>query len=461
MGAVSFFLIPLSIRFILTPILIRRIRKEGLRWEDEESRDKMKDLMVLLRKRLMSSERMNLSEDFRAIIETIAPPDENGTIKLDFSILRALEIVLMGYGDVYALYGRSRLLRYLMNRRLSWFNPFIQGTQAARSLNRNRVLKYLGQKGVFFQIFRLALIPLLGIPGLVLYGLRSLIMRLFWEGTIRSFYLRILHDSSQYLLYLYGGRCLKLEEEKERFSRKEIIRKAKHYDRELSILPEQEGSEELLQALIKEYRDLLIGADLSPDPLFSLEADAHKKRVRARKRVSGFFRKTINAIHGEIVAGEGKDSPRQIAAELVLRLSHTAQPGSRDLEYYRPVQLLSAAYKLSIIALGAVYSNAPGSRFAMEKMSVDLFRKVREFSRQPLLTLLREKGMDSWKTVRPILKARQLLKLGKTGPAGVAGLGLPFFGRIIQDKTMEIILYRIGRIVIRSNMLDDRDLPEA
>lgn len=417
--------------------------------------------MGLLKKRLMSSERMNLSNDFRAIIETVSPSDEEGTVRLDFTIIRALEIALMGYKDIRDLYDRSRLLRYLMNRRLSWFNPFLQGTRTARSLNRNRILRYMGQKGIFFQILRLALVPLFGIPGLVLYGLRSLAMRLFWEGTIRSFYLRILHSSAQYLLYLYGGQCSELEKEKERFSRKEIIRKAKHFDRELSILPEQQGKEELLHSLIKSYKELLIRADLSPDPLFTLEADAHRKRVRARKNLSGFLRKTINAVHGEIASGEEKDSPRQVAMDLVLALSQTAHPTGKALEHYRPVQLLSGSYKLSIIALGAVYSNAPGSRFAMEKMSVDLFRKVRDFSRQPLLTLLREKGMDSWKTIRPVLKARQLLKLRKASPAGVAGLGLPLFGRMIQDKTMEIILYRLGRIVIRSNILEEKELPEA
>ena len=461
MGTVSFLLIPLTIRYILTPLLLRKIRKESLNWEDNDSRIKMEALMVILKKRLTSSERMNLGEDMQAIIETVSPPDENGTIRLDFTILRALEIVLMAYEDIHMLYNDSRMLRYLMNKRISWFNPFLQGTQAARALNRNKVLKYMGQKGIFFQIFRLALVPVFGIPGLIFYGLRSLVMRLFWEGTIRAFYLRVLHSSSQYLLYLYGGSCSKLEKRKDRFAKKEIIRKAKHFDRELSILPIREGQEELLQDLIASYREILIKSDLSPDPLFTMEKDAHRKRVRARKRLGGFLRKTINAVHGEINSELEKESPRQIAEDLLFTLSRTAHPGDKAIEHYRPIQILAGAYKLSMIALGAVYSNAPGSRFAMEKMSVDLFRKVREFSRQPLLSLLREKGMDSWRTIRPILKVRQLLKLRKASPTGVVGLGLPLFGRMIQDKTMEIILYRLGRLIIRSHILDEKELPEV
>ena len=232
MAAVSFILIPLTIRYILTPLLLRKVLRTQLNWEDEESREKAKELTLVLKRRLMSSERMNLRDDFRAILETISPPDQAGTIRLNFTILRALEIVLMGYEDIHSLYGRSRMLRYLMNRRLAWFRPFLQGTQAARFLNRNRFLKYLGQKGVLSQVLRLALIPLLGIPGLLLFGLRSLILRLFWEGTIRSFYLRVLHKSSQYLLFLYGGSCGELDERRKRFAKKEIIRKARHYDTE-------------------------------------------------------------------------------------------------------------------------------------------------------------------------------------------------------------------------------------
>ena len=191
-----------------------------------------------------------------------------------------------------------------------------------------------------------------------------------------------------------------------------------------------------------------------------MEPDAHRKRVRTRKKLDGFFRKAINAVHGEITAGEEKSSPREILTGLVLTLSRTAHPAGKTGEHYRPDQILSGAYKLSIIALGAVYSNAPGSRFAMERVSVDLFRKVREFSRQPLLTLLREKGMDSWKVLRPVLKARQILKLRKATPAGIAGLGLPLFGRMIQDKTLEIILYRLGRLIIRTNINGERELPD-
>jgi hypothetical protein len=405
---------------------------------------------------------MNPLEDMKALIEVVSPADENGTIHLNFTPLRLLEIILMAYEDVYEQRKKSFILRYLLNRRISWYRPFRRGFEAGKILNSFKVMRFLNRKGIFTQMIRLSLIPLLGIPGLLFYSLRSILLRLFWEGYIRNFYLRLLFKASQYILYLYGGNCQEIEDRQVHFSKNEIIRKSRHYDRELSLLPEGGQKNDVLNEMIRAYESILLQSGLTPDPDYSLRPDAKKKRVRFKGRMAGFLRKTVSAVHEELgTTAEKTPSMKEIILKLVTTISSIYYPGKeKPLESYRLNQLLSASYKLSLISLGSVYSNAPGSRLALEKISVDLFRKVRNFSRQPLVSLLRTKGMDSWKGIRPVLKIRKILRMRKMTPGGIAGLGLPLFGRILQDKGREMILYRLGRALIRYTVMEEKELPD-
>ena len=445
MGALSFVLLPLAIRFILTPILLKKETKKRFNWSDKLSLERSQIMKPILKKRLMSSERMNPLGDIKAMLEVVAPPDSEGTIRLNFTALRFLEISLMAYEDVFRLQEKSRMLRYFLNRRIRWYRPFYRGFKVGQHINQYRIIRFLNRKGVFTQLLRLALVPLLGIPGILFYSIRSIFLRIFWEGFIRWFYLSFLFRASQYILYLYGGICPEIEERRAKFSKNEIIRKYRHYDRELTIMPNVEGSEEVLRLMVEEYSRIMIQSGLSPDEKYNLRPDADKKRVKFRGRMSGFFRKTISAINSEFSSTQDTVPIKDILIRIVETMPGLYYPGKETpYESYRINQLIAASYKLSIIALGAVYSNAPGSRVALEKVSVDLFRKVRDFSRQPLMTLLKSKGMDSWRSIRPVMKARQLLKLRKASPTAVAGLGFPLFGRILQDKGKEILLHREG-----------------
>lgn len=461
MGALSFVLLPLAIRFILTPILLKKETKKRFNWSDKLSLERSQIMKPILKKRLMSSERMNPLGDIKAMLEVVAPPDSEGTIRLNFTALRFLEISLMAYEDVFRLQEKSRMLRYFLNRRIRWYRPFYRGFKVGQHINQYRIIRFLNRKGVFTQLLRLALVPLLGIPGILFYSIRSIFLRIFWEGFIRWFYLSFLFRASQYILYLYGGICPEIEERRAKFSKNEIIRKYRHYDRELTIMPNVEGSEEVLRLMVEEYSRIMIQSGLSPDEKYNLRPDADKKRVKFRGRMSGFFRKTISAINSEFSSTQDTVPIKDILIRIVETMPGLYYPGKETpYESYRINQLIAASYKLSIIALGAVYSNAPGSRVALEKVSVDLFRKVRDFSRQPLMTLLKSKGMDSWRSIRPVMKARQLLKLRKASPTAVAGLGFPLFGRILQDKGKEILLHRIGRALIRYTVLEEKEMPE-
>ncbi len=461
MAAISFILLPLGIRFILTPLLFRKIRKRNLSWDDELSRTRSAKMAPILKKRLMSSERMNPLEDMKALIEVVSPADAEGIIHLNFTPLRFLEIMLMGYEDIYNRRRNSRLLRYLLTRKISWYRPFRRSIEAGRMINSFGLMRFLNRKGIIPQFIRLALIPVLGIPGILFYSIRSLLLRFVWEGFIRNLYSNLLARASQYLIYLYGGECREIEIRKSRFSRKEIVRKGRHYDRELTILPLEFDTRQVLPEMVRCYDDILLNAGLTPDAAYSLKPDAHRKRVRFGNAMAGLLRKTVSAVHNEFASGPETPPLKDILVRMCGNLASINFPGrDRPLESYRLNQILSAAYKLSIISLSAVYSNAPGSRLAMEKISVDLFRRVRQFTKQPLITLLASRGMDSWKSIRPVLKVRKLLKMRKVSPAGVAGLGIPLLGRMLQDKGREILLYRIGRALIRYTVMEEKELPD-
>lgn len=461
MGALSFILLPLTIRYILTPILLKKEIKKSFSWSDAQSIQLSQAIKPKLKKRLMSSERMNPVGDIKALLELVAPPDSEGTVRLNFTALRFLEISLMAYEDAFRLQEKSRMLRYFLNRRINWYRPFYRGFKAGQHINQFRIIRFLNRKGVFTQLLRLALVPLLGIPGILFYSIRSIFVRLFWEVFIRGFYLSFLFRTSQYILYLYGGICPEIEERRAKFSKYEIIRKYRHYDRELTIMPGVTGKDDVLSLMVEEYSKIMLQSGLTPDEKYNMSPDADKKRFRFKGRMSGFFRKTISAVNSEFSSTQETVPIKDILIRMFETFPGLYYPGKQNpYESYRINQLIAAGYKLSIISLGAVYSNAPGSRIALEKISVDLFRKVRDFSRQPLITLLKSKGMDSWRSIRPVLKAKQLLKLRKASPTAVAGLGFPLLGKILQDKGKEILLHRVGRAFIRYTILEEKELPE-
>ncbi|MDC7240621.1 MAG: hypothetical protein PQJ50_09700, partial [Spirochaetales bacterium] len=114
MGSLSFIIIPLAIRFILTPLMLRLELKKGFSWSDEQSRERLALMKPVLKKRLTSSERMRTGEDLKALLAVVSPPDKEGTMRFDFTILKALEISLMAYEDLYTIREKSTLVRYFL-----------------------------------------------------------------------------------------------------------------------------------------------------------------------------------------------------------------------------------------------------------------------------------------------------------------------------------------------------------
>ena len=186
-----------------------------------------------IRRILYHSETFQVSTDLKSLLAILIPAGEDDleSLRFDFTPVRFLETLLLAYEDLHLEAEKHILLRYLLKRRIKWFRPFQGGMKFQKTINSIPVVDYFNRKGLFTQGFRLILIPLIGLPGLLFYVFRSIIIRGIWAGLIRYYYTLFLFRASHYLIYLYGGNTEVLLERCKKFSRKEIIRKGLHYDR--------------------------------------------------------------------------------------------------------------------------------------------------------------------------------------------------------------------------------------
>ncbi len=475
MTGISLLIIPLSIRYIITPLILlsvsRRYRskkrsKDEL-WMEGESRKLADRMYGRIRSILYHSESFQLSTDLKSLLGILIPAGEGEdvleSLRFDFSPVRFLETLLFAYEDLHLEAEKRFLLRYLLKRRIKWFKPFQGGMKFQRMINSIPVIDFFNKKGLFTQVFRLILIPLIGLPGILLYTLRSITIRGIWAGLIRYYYTHFLFRAGHYLIYLYGGNTVALMERRKKFSRSEIVRKGLHYDRELSLLPDPEIKPETLTEMLSTYEQIMTDAGFAHDPIYTLKEQPRNIGHGLRRQVKGMFRRTLSALNHQFTEKEENQGMRETALRLLLELPGKRYPGRKDpWMNYRIIQGLNVSYRLLMISLSRVYSNAPGSHFAMERVSVDLIRQAREFSRQPLIALLSRTGRNSYKAIKPLLHLRKLNRLrSRTTPMGVATLSMPLLGKLIQDRWKELILYRLGRAVIRYSIFEEetRSLP--
>ena len=475
MTILSLLLIPLFVRFAITPLILFRTyrhyfseqRAEQDRWQEESSRDLFLRMYRKISKILFRSESFQISEDLKTLLSELIPPEklEEGktasieTLELSFSPVRLLETLFLAYEDLHNEVEKRFLLRYLLKRRLKWFRPFQRGMRINRIINTIPVVEFFNRKGLFTQGLRLILIPVFGLPGILFYALRSLLIRGVWSGLIRYYYTLFLMKGAYFIIYLYGGNTETLTRRKARFSKKEIIRTGAHFDRELTMQPPMGEMRETLQALLRRYDKILKEAGFERDSGFTGTEKASTQTSRKR-RVKSFLRRSLKALNHQLSEEKQHPGLRETALQLLMELPEERFPGmSQPWMYYRVIQVLNVSYKLLMITLSRTYTNAPGSWFAMEKISVDLIRQARDFSRQPLVSLLSRTGKNSYSFLKPLLKLRKLNRLRqKATPAGVVSLSVPFFGKMIQERWKELILYRIGRAVVRYSILEDHSL---
>ena len=475
MIGVSLLIIPLSVRYIITPLILFSVsrryhsqkRPEDELWMEGESRKLADRMYRRIRSILYHSESFQLSADLKSLLGILIPAEEGEdvleSLRFDFSPVRFLETLLLAYEDLHLEAEKRILLRYLLKRRVKWFKPFQGGMKFQRMINSIPVVDFFNRKGLLSQGFRLVLIPLVGLPGILLYALRSIVIRGIWAGLIRYYYTCFLFRAAHYLIYLYGGNTIALTERCKKFSRREIIRKGLHYDRELSLLPDPSIKPETLTEMLDAYERIMSDAGFAHDPIYTLKEQPRNIGHGLRRQAKGLFRRTLSALNHQFTEKKESQGMRETALRLLLELPGKRYPGRKDpWMNYRIIQGLNVSYRLLMISLSRVYSNAPGSHFAMERVSVDLIRQAREFSRQPLVALLSRTGKNSYKTIKPLLRLRKLIRLrSRTTPMGVATLSMPLLGKLIQERWKELILYRLGRAIIRYSIFEEetRSLP--
>ncbi len=474
--ALPLLLVPLIMRFILTRLIILHARRKLLPREMREmeagwetgAAQAFVAAEATIQRRLKSL--LPPVYDIRGDIEEILlaaqqKQQKNGEspeeLRFSFSIRDAAEVGLLAFSDIYRQIEAHPLLKRLLKLRLRtlvWLNDFSRSY--SRIFNRGPLAGLIRSR-VPGLILRIILSPLIGLPILVFYLLRSMTAGLMSDGLFRYLYVLVLLKMTYYGIYLYGGENPLIAERLKALSRKDIVEAGKKLEKLLNpseweaISPSGEEAALRMNAF---YRDGGFKTDLPLEEIGQqAQAGSEKQKKRGRKRrfllreFNHLKGSTLLAVRRELGVKKEEYGIIEGLSRLFTLLGEVYLPGeSTPMERLRTEDLLAAGYYTSILVLSKLYS-APGLRSTMGRISVDFAVKISSLSEDELVKQLFFGARSSIRMAGAASKIHRISRMlrGKYHPAGFAiSFAPPLALAHIERNIKGGIYHTAGRLML-------------
>jgi hypothetical protein len=212
-------IIPLLMRFIIGKIVIFKagqkflplyLKKQHRGWQTAQDRQTMSTLNAFALQRLKGGLvfKADLKEDVKTILLCIQainhPESAPADVSFSFSVRKLLDCALLFFSDLYKEFAGKAWFKLIRRVRLGWFSRIWNVRKYYELLFAHPLLEKLRRARIPGKIIRLVLIPLIGLPSLIWYVVRSIVFSVFFEGFYRFFYALVLLKIGYYALYLYG-----------------------------------------------------------------------------------------------------------------------------------------------------------------------------------------------------------------------------------------------------------------
>ncbi|MBN2736382.1 MAG: hypothetical protein JXR70_05330 [Spirochaetales bacterium] len=365
-------LIPLFMRFLVAPFIglanrgafRRDMAKKGeFDWKQNEDREIWKQISQYISKRTSSSLvfRPDIQKDLLALIAlSVQRPGNEKKIQddhiiFDFSVNQLCEILLLGFSDIYRSFSKKLWFRPLRRLPLFWFFKAQKISQIFQPFLRHPLVQGLSKSRLAGKILRAILIPLLGIPALILYALRSIIISLAGESYIRLFYGFLLWRMGYYILYLYGAKNSHLTERIKNLTAQRITLAEKTIHQRL--VPETWGKKSRHFYKAKEvYMNFLKQGRYKEDPrFFEKEKDFLQNTQNLFSSIWQSIKKSYNPVNNK----ELEAKPNKYL-ELFKSIASVYTGKEKDnWQYLRLGDALEGGYMISLFALHKIKS-VPG-----------------------------------------------------------------------------------------------------
>jgi hypothetical protein len=460
--AVPLALYPLLVRFVLTPLIFRRLTKKHLPEELEYIRDgwtngteeeAVEKIIGFVRQKMrpaapFSPDPVADGKAMALLVEKVYHP-AGEELRFAFPVRRLLECGLLAFGDIMREYGNLFWVRLLSSFPLKWYRKYGRLNRSWRRLVSLPLIRRLRNLRILGPLIRLLLIPLLGIPYLILVLARGFLLVGLLEGYSRFFYSDLLLRFGYYLLYLYCGKNSLIAERAGEIDRKQIFALGKSAEEILKRVELEEITDGRYLDALERYRTLLREWNMDPD--------------RAAEEKSGTFITVLERIVNRVLHS-GKQAlvrlidPESGAVPDLRRMNELARtigssfyPGmEHPVRELRPGDLIETGYLAALLGYYRLYQ-IPGMAETLGKVRLDFAISLRDFIEDDTVRFAAKgvrSGWRAWRVSRDVRRVGRILR-GAAAPASIAvHIAIPVAGQGVLDTLRSFVYHRAGRLLL-------------
>ncbi len=423
-------LLPLLMRYVIGKIIILRAKKHYLPsylqnqsrgWHEKSDKQAIESLNSIALQRLKGAFifKPDIQTDIKTILLCIQniyyPGAESAELSFSFSIKKFLDCALLFFSDFFKDYAHKKWFKLIRNIRIIWLYRMWNIKKYYEILFSNPLMDKLRRMRLLGKVLRLALIPLIGLPSLVWYVLRSIIISVFFEGFYRFFYALMLLKISYYALYLYGRENKNINQRISAVPKQKLTEISKQI--ESMIRPGSwEEKSSLYEKAVTVYQAALEELGIAKDQAVSEEDGSFLgKAMQVLDRIKKAFSKTYTNANPFIK----KQVQGNAVLEIILGISAVYMPRSqKPYRYLRLKELITAGYMASIIIIRKIMTT-PGANLLLEKLSVDFALKITAIARQDTV-------IDGAKSIGELFKYYRLYRIGSRAIKVIRGISGPY-----------------------------------
>ena len=377
-------------------------------------------------------------------ITQIYNEDSTSEINLKFSIQKILEALYLIFEDVHSDLKMMKIYTLLEKLPINLFLRITKLNKSIRVITQNRIIRILQKYRVTAKIFRLLLIPFLGLPIIMSQLFFSLLYTTLFEGYLRFIYGMILIKVGYYTIYLYSNRNSSLHNRLQ-FCHKDIIKKGAVIEERHTQFKNRFFYSTNLDNALKKLSEELTKENIIPSKETAKES---RKFDRIIKRVSNTLKNTIESELSSKMSKSFDFKPLIRIAESIGRVYY---PNAEQPIYHlRFKEFLEFGFFVTTVSLKNIYA-IPASRKFLDKIPVKLVFDINDFIEDKNIIDYIPKIKKGGKIIKNIQSyywaSRMIIK--RSHPiVFAASMVTPIILQQVQDSFREYIYNMSGLLLI-------------
>lgn len=465
-------ILPLFLRFFIGRIILIVLkRKYVTHFENEclaNDRDKkaLSSVFKILMKKISSPfiQNYSLREDLFSIILTVQncySHHDDESLKFTFSISELIKCYFLLMSDLNSILNETIWLNKIKKSRVSTLKR-INRISGFYSFLYNKIpfLKILRKGRITGKIFRIILIPILGLPSILLSIFFSIVSLFFTEIIWKYYYSLLSIKCCYYGMILYGEKTSLLKQKLHRFSQSEIKDLSDQVEELINPHKNQLRSSYFENAFVK-YQSILEECGISSERDINFDGVQYRFN-RKRRALKKILKIPVNAIKHYNPFYEKKGSDREQWYNLIKEISSVYS--DKDLFYddLRIAEIFEIFYMISLVS----YNKLLLGSVILDNLSVDFILKAKNLNDELLNEVLKNslpRYKQIFKSLNLFRKGRVLYKAARsTNPVGlILSVSGPIAYEGIRSQFKDYIFRKTGRFVIycfESNALNREKL---